>query len=371
MLKALLTDNESKPSRAPMPKTLRRIARKAGMPPGSLVYPEEPGQAPACITIIRYSDTDFVENDFDEFAECLPLDQKEGVTWINVNGVSHVKTLEKLGASFSIHPLVLEDILDVEQRPKIEDYDTYLFIVLKALRQIPEGRAIESDQVSLVLGSRYVISFHEGDSDLFAPVRERLLRGKGRIRKLGADYLAYSLIDLIVDNYFVSLETFSDKVEFLEDEVVVRPSPETLREVHRFKNDMIILRKSLWPLREVIARLERRESPLISENLSMYLKDVYDHTIIAIETVETYRDILSGMLDIYLSSMSNRLNEIMKVLTIIATIFMPLTFVTSLYGMNFKNMPELSWKYGYYEVLGVLVVIAGAMLVYFRRKRWI
>jgi magnesium transporter len=356
-----------------MPKTLKRMARKAGMPPGSLVFPEEPGLAPACITVIRYSDTDFVESTFDEFGECLPLARKEGVTWINVNGVSHVKTLEKLGESFSIHPLVLEDILDVEQRPKIEDYESYLFIVLKALRHLPDDREIElhSDQVSLVLGSDYVISFHEDGGDIFAPVQERLRTGKGRLRKQGADYLAYSLIDLVVDNYFVALESFSDRVESLEDEVVVKPSPQTLREVHRFKNDMIMLRKSLWPLREVIASLERLESPLISENLTMYLKDVYDHAIIAIETVETYRDILSGMLDIYLSSMSNRLNEIMKVLTIIATIFMPLTFVTSLYGMNFKNMPELKWTYGYYEVLGVLVVIAGAMLLYFRRKRWI
>ncbi len=356
-----------------MPKTLRRIARKAGMPPGSLVYTEEPEHAPACITIVRYSDTDFAAHEFDEFSQCLPLDQQEGVTWININGVSHVKTLEKLGESFSIHPLVLEDILDVEQRPKIEDYETYLFIVLKALRHLTDDKETEfrSDQVSLILGPRYVISFHEGDGDLFAPVRERLRTGKGRIRKLGSDYLAYALIDLVVDNYFVALETFSDKVEFLEDEVVVHPSPQTLREVHHFKNDMIMMRKSLWPLREVIARLERRESSLISENLTIFLKDVYDHTIIAIETVETYRDILSGMLDIYLSSMSNRLNEIMKVLTIIATIFMPLTFVTSLYGMNFKYMPELTWHYGYYEAIGLMALIAASMLFFFRRKHWI
>ena len=188
---------------------------------------------------------------------------------------------------------------------------------------------------------------------------------------MGADYLAYALIDLVVDNYFVELEKFGDQVETLEDEVVARPSPQTLRDVHRFKNDMIMLRKSLWPLREVIARLERRESPLISESLGNYFRDVYDHTIIAIDTVETYRDILSGMLDIYLSSMSNRLNEIMKVLTIIATIFMPLTFITSLYGMNFKNMPELQWEYGYFGVVGVVVVIAVAMLAFFRRKHWL
>lgn len=356
-----------------MPKTLRRMARKAGMPPGSLVYHEESGQAPACITVIRYNDTDFTEHNFDEFAQCLPLEKKEGVTWINVNGASHIKTLEKLGESFSIHPLVLEDILDVEQRPKIEDYESYLFIVLKALRHLSNDQEIEiySDQVSLILGIDYVISFHEDGGDLFAPIRERLRQGKGRIRKLGADYLAYTLIDLVVDNYFVTLETFSDKVESLEDEVVVKPSPQTLREVHHFKNDMIMLRKSLWPLREVIARLERRESPLISENLTMYLKDVYDHTIIAIETVETYRDILSGMLDIYLSSVNNRLTEIMRMLTIIATIFMPLNFITSFYGMNFKNMPELEFHYGYYVVIGVIVTVAVSMLTVFKRKHWI
>jgi magnesium transporter len=356
-----------------MPKTLRRMARKAGMPPGSLVYHEEPGQAPACITVIRYSDTNFVENEFDEFAQCLPLDRKEGVTWINVNGVSQVKTLEKLGESFSIHPLVLEDILDVEQRPKIEDYDSYLFIVLKALRHLPDNQKIEihSDQVSLILGSDYVISFQEDGGDLFAPIRERIQKGKGRIRKLGADYLAYSIIDLLVDNYFVTLEAFSDKVESLEDEVVVKPTPQTLREVHQFKNDMIMLRKSLWPLREVVARLERREFPLISENLTMYLKDVYDHTIIAIETVETYRDILAGMLDIYLSSVNNRLTEIMRILTIIATIFMPLNFITSFYGMNFKNMPELELHYGYYVVIGVIVTVAVSMITIFKRRHWI
>jgi magnesium transporter len=355
-----------------MARTLGRIARKAGMPPGSLVFAEEPGPAPACITVIRYSDAEFVQNEFEEFTQCLPLEPKEGVTWINVNGVSQVTTLEKLGENFSIHPLVLEDILDIEQRPKIEDYETYIFIVLKALKLSDDQEfTVQSDQVSLILGPNYVISFHEGNGDLFAPVRERLHQGKGRLRKLGADYLAYSLIDLIVDNYFVALEAFDDKVESLEDEVVIRPSPQTLREVHRFKNEMIILRKSLWPLREVIARLERRESPLISKNLTLYLKDVYDHTIIAIETVETYRDILSGMLDIYLSSTSNRLNEIMKVLTIIATIFMPLTFITGVFGMNFKHMPELEWRYGQAIFLAVMAVIALGMLWYFRKKRWI
>jgi magnesium transporter len=347
------------------------MAKKAGMPPGSLVYTGGKEHLPAKITITRYNDKDFEENKFDHLDECPLLGDPAVVTWINVSGIHQVKNLEKLGECFNIHPLVLEDILEAGQRPKIEDYDDYLYIVLDSIRPVAEGEELESEEISLVLGPHYVLSFYEGDGDLFAPVRERLLKAKGRIRKMGADYLAYTIIDLIVDNYFVELEKFGEQIEFMEDEVVSRPSPGTLSAVHRFKNDMIMLRKSLWPLREVIARLERRESPLITENLGNYFRDVYDHTIIAIDTVETYRDILSGMLDIYLSSMSNRLNEIMKVLTIIATIFMPLTFLVGVYGMNFEHMPELKWRYGYYGTLVVIVAIAVTMLLYFRRKRWI
>ncbi len=354
-----------------MPKPRRRMGHKAGMPPGSLIYTGEKGHLPSEITITRYNDQDFTENKFTQLTECPLVADPAVVTWINVSGIHQVKNLEQLGECYKIHPLVLEDILGAEERPKIEDYDDYLYIVLKTISYAPDTNEIGAEQVSLILGANYVITFHEGDGDLFAPIRDRLLQAKGRIRKMGADYLAYAIIDLIVDNYFVELDNFSDKVEFLEDEVVVRPSPQTLQDVHQFKNDMIMLRKSLWPLREVIARLERRESSLISENLANYFRDVYDHTIIAIDTVETYRDILSGMLDIYLSSMSNRLNEIMKVLTVIATIFMPLTFITSLYGMNFKNMPELEWPYGYYCVIGLIAVIATSMLLYFRKRRWL
>lgn len=354
-----------------MRKMRRSQILTAGLPPGSLIYTGEKGHIPPRITVIHYDDTNYSETELEAFTEC-PL-VEAGVTWIQIDGISQVKNLEKIGECFQIHPLVLEDILDVEQRPKVEDYDTYLYIVLKTLRHVPDDKEVEiqSDQVSLILGPHYVISFHESDGDIFAPIRERIKAGKGRIRKMGADYLAYSLMDLVVDNYFVELESFSAKVEFLEDQVVAKPMPQTLREVHRFKNDMILLRNSLWPLREVIARLERRESPLISENLTLYLKDVYDHTIIAIESVETYRDILSGMLDIYLSSQNNRLTEIMRVLAIIATVFMPLNFITSFYGMNFKNMPELEWHYGYYGVMVVIMTVAISMIVFFKKKEWI
>src|SRR3989339_8924 len=354
-----------------MPKSFRRMTRKFGMPPGSLVYTGEKGHLPAKITITRYNEQSIVESRVDSFAECVMAAAPGEVTWINVAGISKVKDLEQVGECFKIHPLVLEDILEVGQRPKVEDYDDYLYIVLNSIQPAAEGEKLMAEEISLVLGPHYLLSFYTGEDDLYASVRDRLLQAKGRIRKLGADYLAYSLIDLVVDHYFVELEKFGEQMESLEDEVVARPSPKTLRGVNQFKNDMIMLRKSLWPLREVIARLERRESPLISENLGNYFRDVYDHTIIAIDTVETYRDILSGMLDIYLSSMSNRLNEIMKVLTIIATIFMPLTFITSLYGMNFKHMPELQWEYGYFGVIGIVLMTAFSMLLYFRRKHWI
>jgi magnesium transporter len=354
-----------------MPRLARKRSKKAGLPPGTLVYTGTRVQEAARISIIEYNEKNCAERELASLAECPLVKDKATVNWINVTGISQVGNMERLGECFNLHPLVLEDILNIDQRPKVEDYEDYLFIVLKKIDQDPGTEEIMADQISLVLGPNYLLSFHEGDGNIFAPIRERLVTAKGRLRKEGADYLCYALIDLIVDQYFVVLESFGEKLEFLEDEVVEQPAPKTLQEVHRFKNDMIILRKSMWPLREVVGRLERRESPLISEATSVYFKDVFDHTIVAIDTVETYRDILSGMLDIYLSSVSNRLNEVMKVLTIIATIFMPLTFLAGLYGMNFKFMPELEWRYGYFTVLILMAVVAGFMILYFRRRRWI
>ncbi len=354
-----------------MPKTFRKRSQKAGLPPGSLIYTGDKVEAQTQITIVDYDEQQVQIREITSWAECPVLAEKPGVTWIDVSGISHVGNLEKLGQCFKLHPLVLEDILNVDQRPKIEDYEDYLYIVIKTISSQPEVDEIVAEQISLVLGANFVLSFHEGEEDLFKPVRDRILSAKGRIRKAGADYLAYSLMDLIVDNYFVALEQFGDQVEFMEDEVVRQPVPATLQTVHHLKNHMIVLRRSLWPLREVIARLERRESPLIHDATAVYFKDVYDHTIIAIDTVETYRDILSGLLDIYLSSVSNRLNEVMKVLTIIATIFMPLTFLAGLYGMNFKHMPELEWHYGYFAVVVFMVLLAGCMVLYFKKRKWI
>jgi magnesium transporter len=290
---------------------------------------------------------------------------------MNIDGVHQLDNIEKVGKYLKIHPLVLEDIMNTGQRPKLEDFDDYLFIVLKMLHYDEKENETKTEQVSLILSSNYVISFQESEGDVFDPIRERMRTDRGRIRKMGADYLAYSIIDAIVDNYFIVLEKIGEKIEDIEDELVKNPTPEVLQTIHRLKRELIFLRKSVWPLREVISRLERWESPLVHKSIDIYLRDVYDHTIQVIDSLETFRDMLSGMLDIYLSSVSNRMNEVMKVLTVIATIFIPLTLIASIYGMNFKYMPELDWVWGYPMVYVVMIVVSAVMLVYFRRKEWL
>jgi magnesium transporter len=290
---------------------------------------------------------------------------------MNVDGLHQVEILEKLGECYGLHPLVLEDILNTDQRPKMEDYGEYIYIVLKALDYNDKSNEIETEQISLILGSNFVFSFQEREGDTFDPIRERIKTGKGRIRRMGADYLAYALLDSIIDNYFIILEKLGEKIELLEEKLVTQPAPETLRTIHYLKREMIFLRKAVWPLREVINGLERGESSLIKESTRVYLRDVYDHTIQTIDTIETHRDMVSGMLDIYLSSVSNRLNSVMKVLTIIATIFMPLTFLAGVYGMNFKYMPELEWRWGYPFIWLIMVGIGVLMLIFFRKKKWL
>ena len=265
----------------------------------------------------------------------------------------------------------MEDILNTDQRPKVEDYKDYLYIVLKMLHNV-KGTEIVTEQISLILHPNFVISFQEGiEGDVFSPVRERLRGAKGRIRGMGADYLAYTLIDAIVDNYFAILEGIGERIEDLEEELVSHPKKETLHRIHELKREMIFLRKAVWPLREVISTLQRGDSPLIKNTTAIYLRDVYDHTIQVIDAIETSRDMLSGMLDIYLSSISNRMNEIMKFLTIIGTIFIPLTFIVGIYGMNFAFMPELKWRYGYFAVMAFMFAIGIIMLFYFKKKKWL
>jgi magnesium transporter len=350
----------------------KKRSQKVGLPPGTLIYTGDKTEKEFEITTVTYNEQEYSETISKFFREC-PVISKEAatVTWVNVNGLQNTKDLEELGECFHLHPLVLEDILNTDQRPKLDDYGDYLFIVLKMLHVKERQGEIVAEQISLIVGNNFVISLHENDQDVFEIIRERLKAGKGRIRRSGADYLAYSLLDLIVDHYFIILEDLGEVIEDLEAEVVSKPTPATLSQIHRLKREMIMLRKSIWPLREVISRLERSESTLIQDSTAVYLKDVYDHVIQIIDNIETFRDILSGMLDIYLSSVSNRLNEVMKVLTIIATIFIPLTFIAGVYGMNFKYMPELEWPWGYFFILGIMTSVAAIMLLFFRRRGWI
>jgi magnesium transporter len=354
-----------------MSKLIKKRSKKAGLPPGTLVHIGEKKTDTPKITVMDYDEAHFQEKEIKTIEECFLFKDKPTVTWINIDGLHQVEILEKLGECYGLHPLVLEDILNTDQRPKMEDYGEYLYIVLRMLNYNDKSSEIESEQISLVLGPNFVFSFQEREGDTFNPIRDRIRNSKGRIRKMGADHLAYTLLDSIIDNYFIILEKLGEKIEFLEEEVVTRPTPETLQTIHHLKREMIFLRKGVWPLREVISGLERGESSLIKESTRIYLRDVYDHTIQTIDTIETYRDMVSGMLDIYLSSISNRLNAVMKVLTIIATIFMPLTFIAGIYGMNFKYMPELEWRWGYPAIWFAVVLISVSMLIYFKRKRWL
>jgi magnesium transporter len=355
-----------------MAKLIKKRARKAGLPPGTLVHIGEKKTGEVKIAVIDYDEVNFQESEVGTVEECFSFREKPTVTWINVEGVHKVEVVEKLGNCFGLHPLVLEDILNTDQRPKIEIYGDYVYIVLKMLYDGDLKRPIETEQVSLILGSNFVISFQEGkEGDVFNPVRERIKSGKGLVRKMGSDYLVYSLIDTIVDHYFLILERLGEKIELLEEELVAHPTDTTLHKIRRFRNEIIFVRRVVWPLREVVSGLGRKESPLIKEATEVYLRDVYDHVIQVMDAVEVYREMLSGMLDIYLSSVSNRLNSVMKVLTIIATIFMPLTFIAGIYGMNFKYMPELGWRWGYLAVWLLVVIIGVSMLIYFRKKKWL
>lgn len=355
-----------------MPRFVRKTAqRTAGLTPGTLVHIGEKRTEKVRISIIDYDETQLEEKEAKTVEECFPYKDKPTVTWINVDGIHDMDVVEKIGKHFGLHPLILEDIVNTEQRPKLEDFGSHIFVVLKMLSFNKESNELEAEQVSLVFGSNFVISFQERVGDILEPVRERIRKAKGRVRKSGADYLAYALIDSIVDGYFVILEQLGESIEAAEEALSAHPTVETLQSIRAFKKEMIYLRKSIWPLREAVNSLGRGESSLVHESTGVYLRDVYDHTIQIMDTVETYRDMLAGMLDIYLSSMSNRMNEVMKVLTIFASIFIPLTFVAGVYGMNFKFMPELEWPLGYFAVLGFMAAIAASLVVYFRRRKWL
>ena len=350
---------------------MKKAARKAGMPPGALVYTGDERAENATIDIIDYDDGSIREFESATIEDSLPFRESPSVTWMNVTGIHDVSTIAVLGERFGLHPLVMEDIVSTGQRPKFEDFGDYVFVVLKTLHKAEDVAEIRTEQISLILGPNFVISFQEIDEDPFGHVRERIRSGKGRIRTMGPDYLAYALIDAIVDHYFVVLETLGDEIEALSEETVNDPVPETLHTIQTLKRELSHLRRSVWPLREAVSSFQRAESELISDKTEIFLRDAYDHTIQVMETVESFRDMVSGMFDTYLSSVSNRMNEVMKVLTMIATIFIPVTFVAGIYGMNFQRMPELAKPWGYPAALFLMLAIALWMIFYFRRKRWL
>jgi len=349
----------------------KRAAKKTGLPPGTPVYVGEIKDEKVRISVLDYDELQYQEEEVKNVEECFPFKDTSTVTWINIDGIHQVDIIQKIGIHFGLHPLIQEDIVNTGQRPKMEDFGNYIYVVLKMIYHDENDDEIKMEQVSLILGKNFVISFQEREGDIFNHVRERIRSGKGRIRKMKADYLAYALLDAVVDNYFFVLEKTGEQIEELEEKVISESRPEILQDIHRLKRGMIFLRRSVWPLREVISSLERVESSLIQESSRIYLRDVYDHTIQVIDSVETFRDMLSGMHDTYLSSISNRMNEVMKVLTIIATIFIPLTFIAGIYGMNFQFMPELGWRWGYFVVWLVIGVVAVVMVIFFRKKKWL
>ncbi len=341
---------------------------KTGAPPGTVIYKGKDSTEKIKITLIEYNETEFIEKDFYNFSDCLECVDPSMVKWINVDGIHDSELIEKIGKQFNIHPLTLEDIVNSNQRSKFEDYDSYVVSIMKMIYYDTE---IHSEQLSIVLMEGMVISFQEiHGGDAFDMIRSRLRQGKGRVRKMGADYLAYALMDAAVDCYFNILEKVGDRIELLEEELLDNPSKEMLQQLHHMKREMIFLRKAVWPMRELISNLERSETELIRPSTDIYLRDLHDHSVRVIDTVETFRDLLSGMMDIYLSSVSNRMNEVMKVLTIITTIFVPVTFIAGVYGMNFEFMPELHSRWGYGAVWIVMLAIIISLIVYFRRKKW-
>lgn len=344
---------------------------KSGLPPGTLVHIGDESDKAVQISVIGYTPEGVEERHFEQIDQYLENPCDGSVVWVNVEGVHDVDLIRILGDRHAFHPLVLEDIVNTVQRPKIEDYGDYLFIVLRMLRPSDDG-GFSSEQLSIILGADYLFTFQEGiEGDAFESVRTRIRSGKGKIRTMGADYLAYALIDAIVDGYFSVLEGFGERIVDIEEELTVAPGQSSLHLINTMKKEIIYLRKTVWPLREAISFMERGDSHLLHATSRLYFRDVYDHTVQVIDTVETYRDLLSGMLDLYLSSISNRTNEVMKFLTVIGTIFMPLTFLVGVYGMNFKHFPELEWHNGYFMLWGAMIALALLMVAYFRKKRWL
>ncbi len=345
--------------------------KKAGEAPGTMVYIGKVREQPVAIQVMRYSPARLQENRSASVADCHPSKTRAEVTWINVHGVFDLSVVDAIGKRFKLHPLILEDIVNTTQRPKLEDYGNTLFVVLRMISFDAASRDVNSEQLSLIITPNTVISFQERKGDVFEPVRSRLRTGRGKIRKMKSDYLAYALMDAVVDNYFGVLELIGEDIEEIETHVLESPDGRILERMSGIKRILLRLRKSIWPVREVLSAMQRGDSRLIGAKVGIYLRDVYDHTIQVIDTIENFRDVSSGLMDIYLSSVSNRMNEVMKVLTIIATVFIPLTFIAGVYGMNFEFMPELTTTWAYPAIWALMIGVAVAMFLFFRRKKWL
>lgn len=346
-----------------------RYKRVIGSPPGTL--PEVEKTEKASVDLIDFSSDHYEELTLEEVEHAFPYIKTSTVTWININSIRDYEVINKIASQFNLHPLMVEDITHKQGRPGAEIYRGMIHLILKMLYYNSKKQEIEIEHISVIIGNNYVISFQEKEGDVFDPVRERIREGKGQIRNLRSDYLGYALIDTIVDNYFTILEEYGYKLEEIEEQIIENPSPDTPEIIQKAKRDMVLLRRSVWPLREVITKILREETELIKKDTEMYFRDVYEHTIQVIDAVESFRDMISGMLDIYLSALSNKMNEVMKVLTIFASIFIPLTFIAGIYGMNFRFMPELEWKWGYFGVLGFMFTMGLLMLFFFKRKDYL
>lgn len=347
-----------------------------GTPPGELIFrkhpatPEETTVKKSRITVISYSPEDYEEKQVESFEDCSQYWSKRDVTWVNIDGSQDVETLRKIGEQFGFHPLTLEDIAGADQRPKIESFGNYIFITTKLPKKRKSTSPIEMEQANILLGSDFVLTIQDS-GNAFEAIRQRIKEDRGRIRKMKADYLAYSLIDLVVDQYFPIMESTADQIESIEDELQQNFSPGIVRRIREIKRDLILVRSSIWPMRELINSLNIEGSNLIDGNMRMYLRDLYDHTIHIADLIESYRDILSEMFNLYLSITANNTNEVMRFLTVFSTIFIPLTFIVGIYGMNFEFMPELKWKPAYFILLGVMLATVALMLRFFKRRGWL
>jgi len=345
---------------------IRKSVKKSGLPPGSLVYTGKK-DLETKITVFEFDKDTFNKKIINK---CPEFENKETIKWVKINGFSNIELLKEIAACFNLHSLVLEDILNTHQQPKIEDYNDYLYFVLK-LFELNEEERVKTKQISLILQKNLVITFQDDEDNILDVIINRLRTKDSKIRNKGADYLLYSLIDVIIDKYFLDLEKLEVKIELIEEDLIEHPEQNVLKRIHNIKLDIITFRKTIWPIREMVSSLGSQEYFLIDRSTDYYFRDVYDHIIQIFDDIQSLRDRISEMLDIYLSSTSNKLNEIVRVLTVISTIFVPLTFIVGLYGMNFQYMPELRHPLGYPGVLSLMLIISISMLIYFRRKNWI